>query len=151
MISPVARPVPRAVRLTWSPESAVHLRALVRPAIIRPAESLRNRPQDRPCENDEGEAYSEHESRAAEGFFSRGPRGLVESAVFHRSLRHENSPMKRPSTATNVQRTMDTTPTTLPQTGPTLASSAMVTLCRSVKVKINATRRSRIFIQKNGL
>ena len=46
---------------------------------------------------------------------------------------------------------MDTSPTTLPQTGPTLASSAMVTLCRSVNVKINVTRRSRIFSQKNGL
>ena len=67
------------------------------------------------------------------------------------STRYESSPIRRPSTAIHVQRAMDTSPTTLPQTGPTLASSAMVTLCRSVKVKINVTRRSRIFSQKNGL
>ena len=130
-------------------------RSSVRPAIVRPAESLRDRPHDRPRETNAREAYSEHQSEAAEGFVSRLTRefarplclGLVHAAVFH----YESSPIRRPSTATHVQRPMDTIPTTLPQTGPTLASSAMVTLCRSVKVKINVNRRSRIFIQKNGL
>ncbi len=49
-----------------------------------------------------------------------------------------------------VQMAIDTRPTTLPQT-PSLASSAMVTLWRIVKVKISATNNSRILYQKNGL
>ncbi len=59
--------------------------------------------------------------------------------------------IKRPPAATLIQSTMETSATSLAQTGLTRVSSALVTLRRIVNVKTIAAARMYIFAQKTLL
>ena len=58
--------------------------------------------------------------------------------------------INRPPAATLIQSTIETSATSLRHTGGTRASSALVTLRRTVKVKMTAASRTYILNQKTG-